>query len=206
MSRITPLLLTLAALAGLERPTQARACADCDAHAAHAAAPAGRQRYLRASLRLQPPDVSLVDQDGRPVRLPDLLTGDAPVALEFVFTTCTTICPVMSASFAGLQRHAGELPGLRLISISIDPEQDRPAVLRAYAARFHASPAWRFYTGTEADVRAVLVAFDAFSGGKANHRPLTFVRGAGGETWTRLDGLATGDDLARELRDLHASR
>lgn len=206
MSRIAHLTLALTAIAALERPTQAHACADCDARAAQPAAPSGRQRYLRASQRLQPPNVGLVDQDGRPVRLPDLLTGDAPVALEFVFTTCTTICPVMSASFAGLQRHAGELPGLRMISISIDPEQDRPAVLRAYAARFHASPAWRFYTGSEADVRAVLVAFGAFSGGKANHRPLTFVRGAGGDAWTRLEGLATGDDLARELRDLHASR
>ena len=69
----------------------------------------------------------------------------SPLALNFIFTTCTTICPVMTATFSGLRRRLGsEAEELRMVSISIDPERDRPATLKAYAERFKAPAAWRF--------------------------------------------------------------
>lgn len=152
-------------------------------------------RVERTAKRYATPDVVLVDQDGTEVKLADALRPGEAVALNFVFTTCTTICPVMSAAFSGLRQR----DGVRLVSISIDPEHDRPEVLKAYAARYGRAASWRFLTGSAEDIRAVLAAFEASAGGKTNHRPFTLVRRAASDEWVRLEGLPTTQALLAEL-------
>ena len=113
-----------------------------DEHAAHRAA-LEKTRYSVTTERYTVPDVVLIDASGTPVALRTLLESDQPVALNFIFTTCTTICPVMTATFAQMRRELGEAAGqVRLVSISIDPEYDRPEVLKEYAARFGAGAGW----------------------------------------------------------------
>ena len=82
------------------------------------------------------PDVTLVDQDGRSVRFRSDVLRDRVVVIDFVFTTCTTICPVLSSTFARLQDRLGErLAGsVQLVSISLDPVRDTPERLRALNA------------------------------------------------------------------------
>lgn len=197
-------LAALVALVGL--PAAAGDEPGLSEHCRRAAAAAANSKREPAPLartvhRYEAPRVTLVDQEGRAVALDDALPSSAPVALNFIFTTCTTICPVMSATFAGLRTRLGrDGEGLRLVSISIDPEHDRPSVLKAYAARFAAEPAWRFYTGTAADVGRVLQAFEAAAGDKSNHRPFTLLRRANSTEWVRLDGMASTEALMRELR------
>jgi protein SCO1/2 len=131
------------------------------------------------------------------VGLRTLLASDEPVALNFIFTTCTTICPVMTATFAQMRRDLGARgEGVRLVSISIDPDQDRPAVLRRYATKYGAG--WTFLTGSGTDVERTLRAFGAYAGSKMNHRPFTLLKPQHGD-WVRIDGLASGGDLAREV-------
>lgn len=145
------------------------------------------------------PEVTLLDASGRPVALRALLASEDPVALNFIFTTCTTICPVMTATFAQMRRELGEAAGrVRLVSISIDPEQDRPEVLRRYADRHGA--AWTFLTGDGPDVERVLRAFGAYAGSKMNHRPLTLLKDPRSGRWVRLEGLASGGTLAHEVQ------
>jgi protein SCO1/2 len=175
----------------------------CLAASAHAAEP----RFARSVHRYSLPRLTLTDQDGHKVRLADALPADHAVAVSFIFTTCSTICPVASATFAGLERRLGAAgKDVRLVSISIDPAHDRPATLRAYAKRFHAPPGWRFYTGDEGDIRGLLVAFEAYSGDKANHRSLTFLRRAGGDEWVRLEGFPSASDLAGEFHALLSAK
>jgi protein SCO1/2 len=169
-------------------------------HAAHLRQLA-QPRYARSEATYQIPDATLIDQDGRSFALREATASGAPVALNFIFTTCTTICPVMTGTFAGMQRELGaEAQALRIVSISIDPEHDTPAALKAYAARHGATGDWRFLTGTPDAVGRVLKAFDAFAANKADHRPLTFFRPAGESRWIRIEGLASGRDLAAEYR------
>ena len=79
--------------------------------------------YTRTVEPYSVPHVKLLDQSGAGIELTELLEGSQPVALNFIFTTCTTICPVMAATFSKLQRELGDDVGdLRLVSISIDPE------------------------------------------------------------------------------------
>lgn len=171
---------------------------------AHAAAPP-LKRATRSTARYALPPVALVRDDGQAVTLPDALDDGRPVVLDFVFTTCTTICPVSSRVFAQLQeRLRGER--VHLVSISIDPEQDTPARLAEYARRYGAGPGWRHYTGTVEASVAVQRAFDAYRGDKMNHTPVTFLRAAPGRPWVRLDGFASAEELARELHELVAAR
>jgi len=176
-------------------------------HCASHSPPSRQVRYLKSTHRYDLPAVTLLDQDGRSVPLDAALRQDAPVALNFIFTTCTTICPVMSATFSALRKTLGrEAGGLELISISIDPEHDRPEALKRYARRFGADPAWRFYTGGADDIRRVLAAFDALAGDKGNHRPITLFRRAHGKEWVRLEGFASSQELAAELREMRAEK
>jgi protein SCO1/2 len=167
--------------------------------AAAEASRSGEARYVRTERTYAVPDVVLVDDRARPVRLREALSADEPVMLNFIFTTCTAICPVMSRIFARVPAElGGEAERVRLISISIDPEQDTPARLRDYADRFGAGPRWSFLTGSLADIQAVERAFDAYRGDKMNHAPLTLLRPAPGQPWVRLDGFASPAQLARE--------
>ncbi len=157
------------------------------------AAPANL-RAMEAQPNLE--GLTLVDASGKSVALRDAVDADVPVMVNFIFTTCTTICPVMSAGFAQLENHlTAEHRGVRLVSISIDPENDTPARLREYAARLGAGKDWMFLTGDPAVVEAAQRAFGAFRGSKESHTAATFVRRSASGPWERLDGLASGEVL-----------
>jgi protein SCO1/2 len=157
--------------------------------------------YARAVRSYTVPDVMLVDQDAKPVRLRELLAADEPVMMNFIFTTCTAICPVMTKIFSNVPQQLGTAAGkLRMISISIDPENDTPPQLKAYAGKFDAGPRWQFLTGSVENVATVQRAFGTYSSDKMRHEPLTLLRSAPGKPWVRIDGFASPEDLAREYQ------
>jgi protein SCO1/2 len=92
-----------------------------------------------------------------------------------------------------------------MVSISIDPDHDTPARLKAYAEKFQAGADWQFLTGTRADTLAVQRAFDAYRGSKMNHAPLTLLRASSGSPWVRLDGFASASELVAEVKKLSAA-
>ncbi len=147
------------------------------------------------------PKVSLVNQHGDVVSLDSLLDTDKPILLNFIYTSCTAICPPMSATFSKVQSKLGEASKrLTLVSISIDPEHDTPQELNKYAERFGALSQWSFFTGTLAQSIEVQRAFDAYHGNKMNHVPLTLFRAKAANPWIRYDGFASVADLEREVR------
>jgi protein SCO1 len=150
------------------------------------------------------PDIKLVRDDGRPVSLRNELDDGRPVLLNFVYTTCPGICPMMSQSFSQFQQegHFDRNNKIHMVSISIDPEQDTPPKLREYAKKFGAGPQWQHYTGTVAASVAAQQAFDAYNGDKMAHDPLTLMRLAPGQPWVRIEGFATGPDLLGEFAKL----
>jgi protein SCO1/2 len=104
------------------------------------------------------PDFQLVDQDGKPVRLSDF-RGKA-VVLTFIYTRCPlpNFCPLMSKNFSELeQRLNKEFSGkYHLLSVTMDPDFDRPEVLKDYAGRYEASASdWSFATGTADQIKSV---------------------------------------------------
>lgn len=149
------------------------------------------------------PQISLVRADGKTVSFTDELNDGRAVALNFIFTTCSTTCPVTSGIFSQLQSNLRNYRDqVHLVSISTDPLQDTPAVLRGYAKKFGAGKEWQFYTGTVESSIAVQRAFDVYRGDKMNHTQVTLLRAAPGKPWLRIDGFASADELSRELREM----
>lgn len=197
--------VALAALALALAPLSTRVIAHSGHHAHHDTS-AAKEGYVRTMAAYTVPDVKLVDADGSAVPLRSKLANEAgPVILNFIFTSCTSVCPVTSATFAQVQAALGlEREATRMVSISIDPEQDTPAALRAYAGKFGAGRQWQMLTGSLDDSIAVQRAFDVYRGDKMNHQPATFLRASPGQPWVRLDGFTSAADILREYRQLRA--
>lgn len=195
-TRVIALELTFALLVAGGAATAQDTAADHCAPAATRPSP-----FQRSEREYSLPEVTLRDQAGRAVPMSELQGASGPLAVNFIFTTCTTICPVMTATFAQMRRELGaEADRIRLVSITIDPEHDTPAVLAGYAERFDAPPGWSFLTGSPGDVERVLRAFDAWAGSKTSHRPITLLRRRGESGWVRLEGLGSGAALADQAR------
>lgn len=149
------------------------------------------------------PQIQLVRSDGKNVSLVEELNDGRPLVLNFIYTTCTDICPLTSQTLAELQDKLGtERDRVHMVSISIDPEQDTPEVLAKYAHKFGAGPQWQFYTGTVNASIAAQQAFDVWRGDKMEHSPVTFIRAAPGKSWLRIDGFAKSDELLSSLGDM----
>ena len=162
---------------------------------------ADSKKYKRTVERYTIPDVTLINQDGKRVRLASLLNSDQPVIVDFIYGTCTTICPVLSAGFINMQNRlaaSGQKP--RLISITIDPENDSPKVMKDYLKRYRAKPGWDFLTGSRADIDAVMKSFNAYIPDKMFHYPLNLIRSPKDGTWVRLFGIMSSSELLEEYR------
>lgn len=187
-----------AALAAVEAPAEPAMDENCPHHAQKPSA-----EYARTEAVYSLPELTLTDRSGQSFDVQSLDREDRPVVLNFIFATCTTICPVMTATFSRTRVELGEdAERVHMVSITIDPTNDTPSVLAEYAERFEAPASWSFLTGQPDDVTAVLRAFDADFGTKLNHRPLTLLRAPGAAAWVRLDGLGNSAELAREVRSL----
>jgi cytochrome oxidase Cu insertion factor (SCO1/SenC/PrrC family) len=165
------------------------------------AAPATPNAHLSSAQQYTVPAVRLVRDDGRVVSLPEELNDGRPVVLNFIFTTCSSFCPLMSQTFAEFDGKLGaDRARVHLMSISTDPEEDTPPRLREYAHKFHAGPEWQHYTGTVEASLAAQRAFNAFRGDKMSHTPLTLLRAAPGQPWLRIEGFVTPTELLKLYR------
>jgi protein SCO1/2 len=154
------------------------------------------------------PDVTLVNQQGKPVKLYSDLMDKGVVVVNFVFTTCTTICPLMGAEFGQLQkllRDRGH-SSVRLISISIDPVTDTPDQLLAWGEKFHAGPNWTLLTGDKADIDKVRRAFGSYTPDKSSHGSAAFVGDAAKGKWTGISTWKVEDLFKLVVSMEHSSQ
>ena len=177
-----------------------------DPHAAHRAAmtkPAGR-----TTLDVAVPDARLLDQDGRKVSFVGDVLGEKVAIVNFVYTTCTTVCPVQSAVFGELQKRLADRIGdsVSLVSVTVDPLRDTPARLKKSAAKYGAGPNWTWLTGERAEVEDVLRAYGAYTQSFEDHPPLVLVGDALSGKWTRFFGFPDVGHLVEAVEQALASR
>jgi protein SCO1/2 len=154
------------------------------------------------------PDVELLDQDGRRVRFYSDLVRGKVVAVNFIFTTCTTICPPLGATFARVQKELGERAGrdVHLISISVDPVTDTPERLKAWGEKFKAGPGWTFVTGAKPQIDELLRALAASAARREDHTPTVLVGNDAAGQWTRAYGLTAPGKLVRIIGEAAEGR
>ncbi len=98
------------------------------------------------------PNIVLHDQDGRAVRFYDDVIRGKVVAINFVYTTCTTLCPLDTAQLRRLQQLLGDRLGRDIFMYSVSINGDSPEALRRYMRTYDVGPNWRFLTGSREDV------------------------------------------------------
>ncbi len=153
-------------------------------------------------------DELLLDQDGREVKFVSDVIADRIVVMNFIYTTCTTACPVLVAIFQQVQAKLGDKLGKEVImvSVSVDPNTDTPPRLKAYAKKMKAQPGWRFLTGGEHIVDKVLEGLGAYSQDFTAHPNMTLIGDGGTGEWTRLYGFANPKHILAEVERLAAAR
>ena len=170
-----------------------------------APAAAASPAYQRTLERYVMPDVTLINQDGKRVKFSAMMNSGKPVVIDFIYGTCTTICPVLSAGYTNFQRKLGaDTRSVQLVSISIDPENDGPAVMKKYLKNYRAQPGWDFLTGSRQDIDRVMRAFNAYIPNKMSHYPIMFLKAPGDEKWVRIYGLIGTSDFLKEYQKVVA--
>ena len=129
--------------------------------AAHEPSKTKTEASRRVTSNVKMPPFTLIDQEGNPFNAENKLRGKV-VAINFIYTTCSDVCPLFTVEFARLQQALRSQTKLNffLVSITTDPEIDSPKVLKAYARRFGADfQNWAFLTGEESHLKEVWKGF-----------------------------------------------
>lgn len=153
------------------------------------------------------PNVSLIDQNGTTVSLASL--KGKPVLIDFIYTSCASTCPMLTAKMAAIAHELGPALGadVRIVSITLDPEHDTPAELAKYAKSHDADDnGWIFLTGPPAKIDQVLTLFKLRrlreSDGTITHSIEAFLLGPDGRQIRQYNALDVSPDAVVSDVDL----
>ena len=150
------------------------------------------------------PNLPVIDQDGKQYRFYDDLIANKNVVINFIFTTCTDICPLTTARMALVQEKLGDAVGrdVHMISITIDPEHDRPEQLKNYAEAFQARPGWHFLTGKPEDIAQIRYKLGERSRIISEHRHEMLLGSAASGNWGRDSVFGDIERVVFNIRSL----
>ena len=151
-----------------------------------------------ADLRL--PDIQVTTHEGRQTTLPQLTAG-REVAMQFIFTSCLTICPLLGNQFHQVQRalESRRLMSPLLLSVSVDPRNDNSRRLRAFLNKYQAGPNWVAVRAEQPHLDNLLRAMDEEPGSPALHSPQVIIFNRAGSCVERLRELATPERVLEAL-------
>lgn len=149
-------------------------------------------------------DVELVNQDGKVMRLYSDLMKDKVVIINAFFTSCTSVCPPMTANLAKVQAALGDRVGkdVYMLSISVDSATDTPPRLKAYAEKFKARAGWFFLTGKKENVEFALRKLGQFVEDKNDHTTIIIIGNLRTGLWKKAFGLAKTDELMKVIESV----
>ena len=182
--------------------------ADEDPHAKHRAMMKQKSDPTAEAADIDLRDRLVVDQDGQELMFVSDVIGDNIVVMDFVYTTCTTICPVLSALFTQVQGKLGDAVGdeVTLVSMSVDPVRDTPQRLKAYSAKHRAGEGWLWLTGSKGEVEDVLIGLGAYTSNFEDHPSMVLIGDGRTGEWKRLFGFPNPDRVVQIVNDLREQR
>lgn len=138
------------------------------------------------------PNVPFVERDGRRGAFVDRFGSAGPVVISFTYASCTTVCPVANAVLAEVQE---ELDQVTLLTVSIDPARDTPAVMARSAEAFGAGPNWHWLAASPADTAELMAAYGVPRGPLEEHDPMFLIGDVGTGRFVRVVGLPAAEEL-----------
>jgi protein SCO1/2 len=176
-------------------------------HDGHVHGGADQKTEVRGTT-LQLPDTVLTDQDGRQVKLLSDVVADKLVVVNFMYTSCTSVCSMVSHTISELQDKLGPMleTRVRLVTLTVDPAHDTPATLKAYSAKHEARPGWLWLTGQPANVTEALKGFGAYTANFENHPLVALVGDGRTGKWTRVYDVDSPQRLIATMRSYLAAR
>lgn len=149
------------------------------------------------------PNVPLLSQDGTRMLFYDDLIKGRVVMINFFFTSCRTICPRTTENLRKVEAALGERLGrvVRMISISVDPRKDTPAVLRAYAERHHTKAGWYFMTGRIEDIDRIRLhlGVNRYNNDRMDHTGMLVYGNEATKQWAATPAMADPDAIVRSV-------
>ncbi len=117
------------------------------------------------------PNSVVYDQDGKPLHFYDDVIKGKIVVVSFIFTSCKDLCPLTIARLAEVRNRLGDAVGrdVFFVTVSIEPEKDTPAALKAYAETFQTGQGWQFLTGNPDEIKEIRSKFGELSRNKSQH-------------------------------------
>ncbi len=154
------------------------------------------------SIPVKNANVRVFDQTGRERQFYSGLVEGKVVVVNFMFTGCTQVCPMLTSTFGALQQELLRrgMGDVTLISVSVDPENDTPEVLQRYAARMKVKSGWTFVTGNKLDLDRILTIFGV-SAPRDKHTQQFVIGNEAQGRWTRISGLAAVSDLVQVVEE-----
>ncbi|MBD0324891.1 MAG: SCO family protein [Pyrinomonadaceae bacterium] len=154
------------------------------------------------------PNLILLTQDNKPVRFYDDLLKGKVVLINFLFTTCKGVCSPMTANLAKVQKYLGERVGREvvMISVSVDPLTDTPAVLKKYADSFKTQPGWYFLTGDKKNVDWVLYKLGGYVEDREKHTSVLIIGNEATGEWMKVHAMANPSEIASAVTQLLAGK
>lgn len=149
------------------------------------------------------PKLQVINQHNHPLNFYHDLVKNKTVAINFIFTTCSSSCPLATAVFKQVQKQLGTQP-VHLISVSVDPDHDTPERLSAFAQPFNIATGWDFVTGDRVEITALLKALEVYSPDKNLHTNMVLIGNDATHIWTRLYGLPSADAIVEALKKVTA--
>lgn len=177
-----------------------------DPHAHHKQAAAQSEGEL-ADIEL-PEGLSLLNQRGERLDLRRDAIGERVVVVNFVYTNCTTVCPVTSSIFSMLQQSLGERMGkdVALVTITVDPARDTPHRLLKFSQSFNPGAAWNWLTGDKGEVDRALRAFGVYTPNFDDHPAMVLIGDARQSRWHRLYGFPAPQAIEDRVTELLNNR
>lgn len=154
------------------------------------------------------PEFSLINHDGRRIGSREL--AGKPYVMDFIFTTCTDFCPVMTGQMKRVRETLGPASEVYTVTITVDPENDKPAVMKTYAERLGIDPKWYYLTGERDTINRLLLGLhlaterDIQRGDKKMHNTRFILVDGKGQVrgYYAHDDTESRDRLVKDARSL----
>lgn len=153
------------------------------------------------NLTLPAPNLFVLNQNGKKISFYRDLIKNKTVAINFIFTACTSSCSLSTAIFRQVQKQLGNQQ-VQLITVTVDPVNDTPERLLEFSKRFNAASGWEFITGERQVISGLLKNLGVYTADRNDHSNVVIVGNDSKHRWTRLYGFPQADEILTALKNI----